>query len=1220
MANTGKRRLHCWQVNLHHSQAASYNLGVTVGKAQMNRIVMVQEPWHHKGNVRGRLPGADLHTGHALGEVPRACMYTSKNLGSRKLVAHCSKDVVAVRVDGLEGGRRINEMVFASVYMAHDGPIPPETLRGLVQYCALEHLPLVIGCDANAHHTAWGSTDTNERGDELMEYLAESNLLWCNIGHRPTFHVQGRREVLDLTLRTDDAGELVGGWHVSDIPSLSDHAFIRFSIDLSKRRGDPRRRIRNTDWARFRSNLADAVGEVPSNPEDPEGLEGLVERLTSDINEAWEDACPVTRGATARGKRWWTPELAQERRRVRALLRTARRADLDEDWANYKEALRNLKYQIRKTKRQEWRKSCTQLDSPNAIAGMVRLLKGESSCQLGAVEKTNGQYTNTDKETLECMLDAHLRGAREPEILTIGRWSGGMVEGLLGERQMCSAVFQNEAYKSPGSDGIYPAMLQQGWGRVGPWLKVIFRASLRMGYIPKLWQNARGVFLPKPGKGSYTKTGSFRLVTLMSVLLKTLERLVLWHLQRGGIDTRLHPKQFGFRKGRSTEMALHHLVSRVEGAFINGKFALGIFLDIEGAFDGVPFSSIEAAMERLGTEAWLIGWIGHMLRNRTLEVTMGRTTVRRRITRGCPQGGVLSPLLWNAVVDELLWEFDSLPTHLQAYADDLTALLTGFDLSIMEEQAQQTINRMVNWAAEHDLRFSCLKTELVMFTNKRKWRWSSPLQMYGVDLKFGQTAKYLGVLLDAKLTWGPHIEFKTRQATACLMQCRRVIGSTWGINPSRAMWLYKTMIRPIVAHAAMVWVNALEKKVVQDRLTKFQRLACLMITSAFPGTPTAGMEAALDLPPLDLFLRGEAVKTAYRLRQYGAWYNQACLRTLGHVRSHAAICMQELNKIPVLTMPGDLQPPSLVWDLPCEIEIQGREEAIEFAQEITATGTVCFTDGSVGATGAGAGLSFYGFDPGGMAGVALGQYPTVFQTEVYALVEAARRYRAAGLQDTDITLCSDSQAALKALKNPVLKSRTVEECWNTLAELNTHNRVCLRWVPGHVGVEGNEAADINAKQGAESDMFGPEPALPIPYSLCKQEVRKGVRKAHQLRWEGLTTCRKARRAMPVIFPSNGLAIQALSRASIRLVLQALTGHGNLNRFKYATGRLDSPVCHKCGTEAETPNHHVGRCPTYLRLRVSCFGLPELTLEEIMREGWIGRLASFLREAGRLNEF
>ena len=176
------------------------------------------------------------------------------------------------------------------------------------------------------------------------------------------------------------------------------------------------------------------------------------------------------------------------------------------------------------------------------------------------------------------------------------------------------------------------------------------------------------------------------------------------------------------------------------------------------------------------------------------------------------------------------------------------------------------------------------------------------------------------------------------------------------------MWLCKAMISPIVIYAVLVWINALEKKVkvVEDRLAKFQQLACLMITSPFPGTPTLEMEAVLNL-----FLQGEAVKTAYRLHQYGEWYIQACLQTLGHFCSHAAICMQEVNRTPVLTLCRDLQPPSLVWDLSCEIEIQGRKEAIESAWEILASGTVCFMDGSVGATGIGAGLSFYGFDSGG---------------------------------------------------------------------------------------------------------------------------------------------------------------------------------------------------------------------------------------------------------------
>ena len=72
-------------------------------------------------------------------------------------------------------------------------------------------------------------------------------------------------------------------------------------------------------------------------------------------------------------------------------------------------------------------------------------------------------------------------------------------------------------------------------------------------------------------------------------------------------------------------------------------------------------------------------------------------------------------------------------------------------------------------------------------------------------------------------------------------------------------------------------------------------------------------------------------------------------------------------------------------------------------------------------------------------------------------------------------------------------------------------------------------------------IWGPEPYLPVPYIVCKHEIRKGVRKAHQHRWSSLGTCRKARRAVPIISSQNGGAILALSRSSIRLVLQVLTG-------------------------------------------------------------------------------
>jgi hypothetical protein len=83
-------------------------------------------------------------------------------------------------------------------------------VRDITEYCHSRKKQLIIGCDANAHHTLWGSTGTNPR-ESLIEFLVSLNLNILNHANKPTFVVCNRKEVTDLTLGTKKIVNLVIG-------------------------------------------------------------------------------------------------------------------------------------------------------------------------------------------------------------------------------------------------------------------------------------------------------------------------------------------------------------------------------------------------------------------------------------------------------------------------------------------------------------------------------------------------------------------------------------------------------------------------------------------------------------------------------------------------------------------------------------------------------------------------------------------------------------------------------------------------------------------------------------------------------------------------------------------------------------------------------------------------------------------------------------------------
>ena len=116
-----------------------------------------------------------------------------------------------------------------------------------------------------------------------------------------------------------------------------------------------------------------------------------------------------------------------------------------------------------------------------------------------------------------------------------------------------------------------------------------------------------GIFLSKPGKADYNQAKAYRTSTLSPVMLKLQEKVILWHMQHDlNIANDINKRQFGFRKGCSTEAALHKVTHTIERRIAKKGYVLGVFLDI-----GVPsiMSRSRLSLKQSRPRKWI--WLQH---------------------------------------------------------------------------------------------------------------------------------------------------------------------------------------------------------------------------------------------------------------------------------------------------------------------------------------------------------------------------------------------------------------------------------------------------------------------------------------------------------------------------------------------------------------------------------------------------------------------------------
>ena len=319
------------------------------------------------------------------------------------LLGFCSRDLAAVLIKYTEDGAE-RWLVVCSAYLSYDSEDPPPSreLEELVQYCENKNLFLIVGCDPNAHHTAWAGTNSNDRGEALVEFLNSSNLEILNQGNESTFCSGSRQEVIDITLGSFGLLASITGWEVSSEPSLSDCRHILFtlwgSVLVSLIRNP-----KGTNWGSFREGLREKrVRDPKMNMKDEAGLGLAVHWVQQALISTYEDNCPLRPVRKGRKSLRWTSELEPLKREVRRLFNKCQADNNSYSWELYREAQQRYRKEVRKASKETWRTFCSYVNDLPRSARIHRALTRDPKIRLGSLVAPSGKRTQS--EGISCLL------------------------------------------------------------------------------------------------------------------------------------------------------------------------------------------------------------------------------------------------------------------------------------------------------------------------------------------------------------------------------------------------------------------------------------------------------------------------------------------------------------------------------------------------------------------------------------------------------------------------------------------------------------------------------------------------------------------------------------------------------------------------------------------------------------------------------------------------
>ena len=1137
-----------------------------------------------------------------------------------------------------------------------------------------EDLPteqVVIAGDLNAHHAQWSKAIPNKTGTKIHDWVGNTDGMQIWNDPQTATRIGKSKTSPDVVIakgdnNKDETRKWPIKWRVLD-NGLSDHLPMEFEID-STTPPPPKysniKRSGKTLWDWNRARWSDYTAELERSADATlkwHNPATAYAKWAGMVRNVARRHIPTHRRRQAK-RRWCTGAVrkAMKRRDQKiAQLQKQTTSPTQNDSDSLSCLKQNVATEIRDSKRTIWEARCDKAAGSSHIYHLLRELDGraDKSQQYPLTENGTTITDNTAKANIfgRHYSDVSRKDPTDTEdVVTIPTDVPYHESERAFTMQELNTIVNNlEDNKTPGMDNIHNEMLRHMGPEARKGLLRIMNLSWCSGTLPQEWTTSLLMPIHKPTKPDHLPA-SYRPIALTSTVSKVLERMIGHRLHQLMEDPdeqfpNLHKAQAGFRKKRSTIDNIALVTQLAKDTVEEGRSAILLKVDLEKAYDRLKRSAILQHLRDFPPTYQK--WISAYLSNRRAAATVaGHVSEFYDMEEGVPQGTVLSPLLFNVVMANLAKTLECVDGHVCMYADDLAILCIGNNADEAALSAQKAIEVLERELPPMGLRISTDddKTNLLAFTTKKDPNNVRDKQFAvhysnGKRVPTTRLTQYLGILIDDECNMIQHMESVCTKYKQRLSVLYALGGEDWGAEADTMRQVYMTYVLPVLTYGIGVWGHALLKK-NRTHLETLHHGAARLITGCLRTTATENLLWEANLRSIAEIAQAEGAKLyerANRIHDSPAYTavqstkkhsNTTWLRAATNTVEETKMYTQHTTRSTIAlhypvppwqweevqdkltlhpTIPGVLRADSK----------QTKEEALEKTQEaldkLPQYDYSTYTDGSLSDTNiGGAGCVVTDADDNmiHVFGKGAGRRCVAYQAEQTAIREALTDLaNRTTTKHARVAILTDSQSSIRALEGGPQKAveHTLHDIWraiHTLTRKGVH--VDFQYVPSHVGLTGNEAADKEAKRHANAMVPQLEPiAMMTAASQIKRvAAQHTVTPTEDSAYACQHTDAKAKTKTQLRHPQ--LRPRRLTRKGAREMRLLRTRRHPL--LYTDRSHNDTPNCKACGKTNVTAKHLLKQCPKLTDKRANlCSNTswgtlltqqPEVVLEYLVSSG------------------